>query len=191
MNDQKLYVVEGGKRRKAVEVVCQGCKNRFLAAEKNVKRGRGKFCSRQCVGKAGIVTVDCCQCHKKFEKKKASLKSSRSGLYFCSRICKDTAQRIGGVKEIQPPHYGSSKTTYRKLFESDDFVCQRCGYDEFNCGVDVHHIDGDRTNNDKKNLMCLCACCHRALHNNCWKVEGVAGRSDLSLARTEVGSVTP
>ncbi|WP_409029047.1 HNH endonuclease [Gracilimonas sediminicola] len=48
---------------------------------------------------------------------------------------------------------------YRK-----DFVCEECGIDlsekraEFFC--EVHHIDRDKTNNQTKNLRCLCIRCH-------------------------------
>jgi hypothetical protein len=30
-------------------------------------------------------------------------KKSKSGLHFCSRKCKDEAQRIGGIQEISRP----------------------------------------------------------------------------------------
>ena len=61
------------------------------------------------------------------------------------------------------------KTYYRNLFTEAELVCSRCGYDEFSCAVEIHHKDKDRTNNDKENLIPLCACCHRGLHNNKWK----------------------
>jgi len=40
--------------------------------------------------------------------------------------------------------------------------CERCGFiPEHLCQLDVDHYDGDRTNNDKENLVTLCANCHR------------------------------
>ena len=40
--------------------------------------------------------------------------------------------------------------------------CKRCGYDEFNESLQVHHINGDYTNHDVNNLIVLCSNCHRA-----------------------------
>lgn len=41
-------------------------------------------------------------------------------------------------------------------------VCSRCGFvAEHLCQIDVHHRDGDPTNNDLTNLEDLCANCHR------------------------------
>lgn len=98
---------------------------------------------------------------------------SRHGIYFCSRTCKDKGQRLGGIKVIQPDHYGTGKTEhrYRERFLSSGGVlkCSRCGYDEFPCSVEVHHKDEDRQNAALENLVPLCANCHRGLHNNLWQ----------------------
>lgn len=40
--------------------------------------------------------------------------------------------------------------------------CEFCGFIPVNmCQIDVDHIDGDKTNNDERNLQTLCANCHR------------------------------
>ena len=44
------------------------------------------------------------------------------------------------------------------------------------CGVkdrkilEVHHIDKDKTNNERRNLEVLCRSCHRKLHSHIYKV---------------------
>lgn len=99
------------------------------------------------------------------------LKRSRHGVYFCSRVCKDNGQRIGGIEKIQPPHYGTRQIAeYRKMFSPDELKCIRCGYNEFGCAVEIHHKDGDRKNNNRENLVTLCANCHGALHHKKWKL---------------------
>lgn len=40
----------------------------------------------------------------------------------------------------------------------DKNTCQKCGKMD---DLDVHHIDGDRLNNNPKNLITLCKKCHR------------------------------
>lgn len=42
--------------------------------------------------------------------------------------------------------------------------CIRCGYNEFQEMVHVHHIDENKSNNDKSNLLIVCGNCHLSLH---------------------------
>lgn len=44
----------------------------------------------------------------------------------------------------------------------DGYVCQLCGVPQAECLrlLDVHHIDYDKRNNDKGNLVSLCIACH-------------------------------
>ena len=40
--------------------------------------------------------------------------------------------------------------------------CEFCGFIPIHeCQLDVDHIDGDKTNNEKSNLQTLCSNCHR------------------------------
>ena len=114
-----------------------------------------------------------CSMWNKFLQNQSKQSQSKSGLFFCSRKCKDEAQQLGGIKAIMPNHYGTANGTlsYRDKFENSELVCRRCGYNEFTCGVDIHHIDKDRTNNDKSNLIPLCSNCHKALHFRHWKLK--------------------
>ena len=43
-----------------------------------------------------------------------------------------------------------------------NFQCYVCGYKWHN--LEVHHLDGDITNTDPFNLVCLCGSCHRKTH---------------------------
>jgi len=53
-------------------------------------------------------------------------------------------------------------------------LCNVCGYGEFIRSLVVHHIDGNRDNNDLDNLIPLCRSCHRKIHNT----ETYGGRID-------------
>lgn len=158
-----------GHKRKGIKNYCEFCKKEFITR----KDQPGKFCSRECSAKSrrNRIFINCDQCGKQVERAISQLARSKNGFYFCSRKCKDKAQKIGGIKGIMPPHYGTSIIVdYRKFFKEEELVCQRCGYNEFSCGVDIHHIDGNRDNNSKDNLIPLCACCHRSLHFDKWKL---------------------
>jgi hypothetical protein len=171
-----LYVFDkDGKKRRAVAIHCKNCGKEFLCAKRFVESGRGKFCSIECKGVARRTRVNmkCAWCGNQFSIRPSQLKNSKSGLYFCKRSCKDAAQKIGGIVEIMPPHYGTSNGEghYREQFTDEELICKRCGYHEFISAVDIHHIDKDRTNNDKKNLIPLCSNCHKGLHYGLWKLE--------------------
>lgn len=111
--------------------------------------------------------VECAYCKKKFLKPKAQLENSRSGLFFCCRQHKDLAQRLDSGEffvEIRPEHYGTLARSYRELaFRTYEHKCACCDWHEDIRILEVHHIDGDRENNDISNLVILCPNCHRKI----------------------------
>lgn len=112
-----------------------------------------------------MIILNCAQCDLSFKAKDSRLNNSKSGLFFCSRKCKDLSQRIGGMVEIMPPHYtpsnGKSYDDYRnRAVEAFGPVCIQCDYQENIKMLDVHHIDGDRSNSELSNLEVLCVWCH-------------------------------
>lgn len=165
-----------GRKRKGFLTNCGSCGKSFPTRIDQP----AKYCSAVCRGSAfrKVVEVCCGHCGKVILKKPSALRCSRSGYFFCDRNCKEDAQRAGLIKEILPPHYGTSSgghsEQYRKYYKecSGDtkLICKRCGYSEFECGVDIHHINENRKDNSFENLKPLCACCHKALHNGLWKL---------------------
>lgn len=154
-----------------VERTCEMCGSDFRTVKSEIKRGYGRFCSRSCsakrpnLGARKRVPVDCAWCQKEFEKIPSSLKNSKSGLYFCSRKCKDRAQCMEGLKSIHPSHYGDIITGYRKLaFRHLPHHCSSCGYDRIPEVLQAHHKDGNRSNNKLENLELLCPTCHLEHH---------------------------
>ena len=52
-------------------------------------------------------------------------------------------------------------------------VCEMCGYKPFwRRALDVHHRDGNKSNNEPSNLMTLCATCHRELEASIHDLSG-------------------
>jgi hypothetical protein len=160
------------------KIDCLNCGQETYVENKEIKRGFGKFCSRKCYGefktnnvKPPEPNVKCAYCDKMFYLCKTKRDASKSGFYFCCREHKDAAQRVGGIKEIMPPHYGTGRAdhTYRrKVFSTlgKPKVCERCGYDKHEAAIIVHHKDRNRMNDADSNLEILCANCHAIEH---WK----------------------
>ncbi len=152
---------------RTIERTCEFCQTQFNAPVKEVNRGNGRFCSQKCSSSRKYPkspNTVCAYCNAPFYRQVSHLAGSKSKLYFCCRQHKDLAQRIGGIKDIQPPHYGATLADYREVaFKHYPKVCSRCGYDKY---VIVHHKDRDRSNNSIENLEVLCPNCHALEHFN-------------------------
>lgn len=158
--------------------ICLLCSVEFEVKQSEINRGNGKFCSHSCRTKNYHLNkppkekpepnVQCAYCKVMFYKTQyALLNGSKSGLYFCCREHKDNAQKIGGFKEIMPPHYGigDPKNIYRrKALANKKAQCERCGYNQNPAAIVVHHKDRNRMNDSLDNLEVLCANCHAAEH---------------------------
>lgn len=156
---------------KTVSRICEYCKENFIVEMRYVRRGQGKYCNLKCSGAAhgekvkGELNTHCSWCNKLYHKKPSTKKLSKSGLYFCSRKCKDEAQKIDGLKELHLPHYNNGSTNYRtKALREYLNECKRCGWKQVPKILQVHHIDENRSNNDITNLEILCPNCHAEHH---------------------------
>ena len=159
---------------KTIEKECLCCKKTFQAVLREVKRGGGQYCTRSCSSKANgqkvkaslIPNCICAFCGISFYRGKTKKEISKSGLQFCSRICKDTGQRVeSNILAIQPNHYGEGKTRYRDIaFRDYPHKCNRCGWKEIKDILEVHHKDCNRENNKAENLEILCPLCHSKHH---------------------------
>lgn len=173
---KKTFIDSCGKRRVGTDLLCIHCGKSFMTRIDQP----AKFCSKKCFGLASRkrVQVFCAWCGRPFEvtKSRTLVGVTKSGLKFCSHQCHSDASKIeSGIKEIYPAHYGTgiNSPSYRRPFKNSEFVCKRCGYKEFSCGIDIHHIDEDRANNKRENLLPLCANCHRALHAEKWGLKDI------------------
>lgn len=108
----------------------------------------------------------CLNCGKEFE----HTRSSRNK--FCSIKCqqeykyKTYIERWkNGEENGMSGEYGLSKYIRRYLLEKHNYKCEKCGWGEKNeftrtIPLEIHHIDGDYTNNKEDNLQVLCPNCH-------------------------------
>lgn len=119
-------------------------------------------------GKKKAVT--CLNCGK-------TISSGRSNRKYCcvecqkeyeynQRIIKWKSEDLGGGKGV-----GQTSAFVRKyLMEKFNNSCQKCGWHEVNpytelVPLQIHHIDGDCTNNKEENLQLLCPNCHSLTEN--------------------------
>lgn len=150
-----------GKWRRGQEIQCLSCNKCIIT---RLDRS-SKYCSKVCsdLGRKKEVIVTCTYCNKEFVKKPSSLQNSKSGLYFCTRQCKDLAQKIAnGLQEIWPDHYNTGLATYRN--QIDITTCVGCGCSDY-WKLIVHHVNGNRDNNSLENLEVVCANCHCNRHS--------------------------
>jgi hypothetical protein len=70
----------------------------------------------------------------------------------------------GGVADWE--YAAGWKVIARRIRDRDEWTCQRCGERRKRWGyaLHVHHINGDKLDNDPANLTSLCAGCHRQAH---------------------------
>lgn len=143
--------------------------NKFIA-DNNIDVSH--FSDRRVI-KYPIVDKVCPICSNIFKAKSGDSKEKQT----CSRACSNTMYRSGENHGNWKPFADKTKksqksdSSYRKQFTDSELKCVRCGYDEFASSVQIHHIDENRANNDRSNLMPLCANCHSALHHNEWLIE--------------------
>lgn len=61
----------------------------------------------------------------------------------------------------------------KELREKHNYTCENCGLkleDDYDKQfMHVHHISGDKTNNDERNLKCLCLYCHAHVDDHHYK----------------------
>jgi hypothetical protein len=166
-NEKGLFYIEPttGKKRYGLIKSCKYCCRDFIGrlnwAHKAVVCST--FCKTE-TQKVEPIELSCSWCNNLIYKEKNKLNNSRSGLYFCNRKCKEEAQQIGGLEEIQPEHYKDGSASYSdRAFRYYGEKCCDCGL-SFRPVLSVHHIDGDRKNGKIENLEVVCSLHHDLRH---------------------------
>ena len=168
--NQTSFIIDScGKKRKAENCFCDQCGISFLKDARESKRSLKNFCTNDCRKKfseRNTKIVKCSHCGCETKKSASRICKSKSGLFFCSRKCKDDGQKISnGLREVWPSHYGQTKDYQKIAFREKDHKCERCGIKERHL-LCVHHKDRNRDNNSLENLEILCWNCHATEHYN-------------------------
>ena len=161
------YVDKAGRHRNGVLYNCVECGKTYPDRKDQPSRCCSKQCRYKYHTRQNTIVVECAWCHKEIRIKKFRYKRSISGLFFCGSQCHGCASRLdGGIKEVQPKQFGTAtgEYTYRDLFTDEELCCHICGYNKHIGVIQIHHIDKNRQNNKRDNLVPLCCNCHREVH---------------------------
>lgn len=152
--------------------LCENCGNPIPWSNRN-----GKYCSSSCA--ASITNVGNHKNKKskdKFCKNCGKELDSRHKIY-CSQECQYNFEQNNyierwkqGLENGLSGKYGVSDRIRKYLMDKNDCKCEKCGWGEIhpitgNVPLQIHHIDGDATNNNEENLQLLCPNCHCLTEN--------------------------
>lgn len=150
---------------------CAHCWSKFYAKPYHLKRGWGKFCSRQCLslGRKSGKQVTCQVCQKQVYRMPSEIKRNKQQRMFCSKSCQ-TIWRNSYYSGERHASWKQGQGSYRQrmLRITPNLECQLC-HEQDQRVLEVHHVDEDRTNNRLDNLVWLCHNCHYLVH--CDKLE--------------------
>jgi len=177
------------KHHKKVKIKCLYCGNERFVFYSDIKRGKGKYCNRECWDKHKRKLPEfiiCKWCKKKFK----NIYSQRTKK-FCSKDCytKWCKGRLAypnlvgkrGVKpktyhlKKRPKHGGVKYQEWRmSVWKRDNFTCQDCGktaneLKKINSKIIAHHIKAyskyPKLRYDIDNGLTLCIECHKKTEN--------------------------
>lgn len=161
------------KSRTFVDFKCDFCSTTHSKEKRQIKNNN--FCSSTCSNKFRYKDVKkfsakCPICKTDIKRNISEQFRSKSGIYFCSKACKNEGQKLkNNIQNVWPSHYGraNGKFSYRKKALANlKNECNHCGYKKIKDILQVHHIDHNRLNNDILNLKILCPNCHAIEHLN-------------------------
>jgi len=148
----------------------------LYCGKKIVNYGK-KFCNHSCAASynnKGVIRNGtkhenkyCLNCGKYLNKKRKFCDNDCQKEYYYKRnIEKWKNGEINGCdKNGTISHF-----LRRYMLEKKEYKCENCGFNKSNpytnlSVLQIHHIDGNCTNNDEKNLQVLCPTCHAMTEN--------------------------
>jgi len=156
------------------EVACGRCGKKFRVTLES----KQKYCSMECKYNPR-EKISCEVCNKEIMVTPTQIHRAR----FCSKECQyiwmsenivgaNHPNWLGGLS-FEPYGIEFNDILKEEIRERDNRQCQYCGLDEEQSirKLDVHHIDYNKKNNDKSNLISLCCRCHRkaSFNRNYWE----------------------
>lgn len=171
-----------------MKVTCEGCQTEFNKHPSQVKKTKHNFCSRSCAGKYNGKQRKGPYKDRNEQKEKArELRRKNLGYRtiakqidvpwgtianWVSDIEVDESKvRINSGCFDNQKAFDDLLTKYarkKRLINIRGYACEYCGistWREEEIVIELHHIDGDESNNKKGNLILLCPNCHSQTPN--------------------------
>ena len=149
-------------------VACETCDKVFYAKPSHIKKGWGKYCSRQCqyLGQKTGKSYPCFVCRKPAYKTPKDLARSKSGRFFCSKSCQTVWRNSTLYVGKNHGNWNGGTASYRSILTKTNApqVCAKCSCVDKRV-LAVHHKDRNRKNNAVSNLTWLCHNCHFLVHH--------------------------
>lgn len=149
-------------------VSCLICETKFYVKPSHKLLGWGKFCSVECRTKGQLKgkNVVCATCGEVVYKPPLALKRSKSGKFFCSKVCQTIWRNTVLFVEENHRNWKTGESAYRRILKASSRVevCILCKTEDKRVLM-VHHYDKNRQNNKIGNLIWLCNNCHYLVHH--------------------------
>lgn len=166
------------------KIDCNQCYNPVWKRRLHIERNNTLFCNTACAGKfrSTSIEVSCSRCDKKIKRNLSVIKRSKRKIYFCSPKCANAFY----MKERQENSVengfrnGNSYRSRALGFYGHKCMAPECLISKSKIEIvkgmlDVDHIDGNRSNNNIRNLQVLCVWCHAL------KTRKISDRSSAGL----------
>lgn len=156
---------ETRERAKKVKLICLNCKKEFElnASETRVKENKVHYCSAKCrdeARKTGKI-VKCKNCGNGFYTTRNDFCNKKCAREFTSKNMKHKLYMENGYLIKYKKGYNKKGNAKLHRLIMEEYLGRKLAPDEV-----VHHIDGDKLNNDISNLRVMKNGEHSKLHRN-------------------------